>query len=221
MKRPSTPPQEKKPRKDKKEMKIALKSLVIAVAAVALLAGCAKPPAEERAAAVAAIDSAVAMKAPIYAADELAKAKKDLAAADAEIKIQDDKFWKNYDKAKEMVVKVKADVEAFKALIPARIEAAKKAAIEAEAAAKAALEEAKALLAKAPKGKGTRADIEAFAADLKGVEDAMPGVATKIAGEDYFGATDDANNLKGKATAVSAQIQAAIEKAKPAGKKKK
>ncbi|TLN23770.1 hypothetical protein FDZ71_02475 [bacterium] len=120
-----------------------------------------------------------------------------------------------------MLVKVKADAEAIKGVIPARKEAAKKAAIEAEAAAKAALEEAKALLAKAPKGKGTRADIEAFAADLKGVEDAMPGVATKIAGEDYFGATDDANNLKGKATAVSAQIQAAIEKAKPAGKKKK
>ncbi|TAL18318.1 DUF4398 domain-containing protein [bacterium] len=202
-------------------MKIALKSLVIAVAAVALLAGCAKPPTQELAAAKAAIDAGVAMQAPVYAPEELAKVKKDLAGAEAEIKVQEEKFWKNFDNAKAMIVKVTADAEAIKAAIPARKEAAKKAAIEAEAAAKVALEEAKALLAKAPKGKGTRADIEAFAADLKGVEDAMPQVAAKIAGEDFFGASDSANSLKAKAMSVSEQINAAIEKAKPAGKKKK
>jgi hypothetical protein len=202
-------------------MKIALKSLVIAVAAVALLAGCAKPPTQELADAKATIDAGVAMQAPVYAPEELAKVKKDLAAAEAEIKVQDEKFWKNYDNAKAMLVKVKGDAEAIKAAIPARKEAAKKAAIEAEAAAKASLEEAKALLAKAPKGKGTRADIEAFAADLKGVEDALPQVAAKIASEDFFGASDNANSLKAKAMSVSEQINAAIEKAKPAGKKKK
>jgi hypothetical protein len=195
-------------------MKTLTRTMLIMIAAVALLAGCAKPPEQELAASKASIDKAVAAGAETYCTQEIGKVKSDLAAAQKEIATQQEKFWKNFDNAKAMLIKVDADAKAAEALVAPRKEAAKQAAIAAEGEAKAALEEAKALLAKAPKGKGTRADIEAFKADLKGIEDSLPEIATLIASEQYFPAKDKADALKAKAADISAQITAAMEKTK-------
>jgi putative hemolysin len=195
-------------------MKTLTRTMLIMIAAVALLAGCAKPPETELAAAKASIDKAVAAGAETYCTQEIGKVKSDLSAAQKEIATQQEKFWKNFDNAKAMLIKVDADAKAAEALVAPRKEEAKQAAIAAEGEAKAALEEAKALLAKAPKGKGTRADIEAFKADLKGIEDSLPEIATLIASEQYFPAKEKADALKAKAADISAQITAAMEKTK-------
>ena len=55
------------------------------------------------------------------------------------------------------------------------------------------------MLAKAPKGKGTKADIEAMRADVAGIEAALSEAQGMIDGEDYLGATDKANGAKAKA----------------------
>jgi len=80
--------------------------------------------------------------------------------------------------------------------------------------AKAAADEAKNLLAKAPKGKGTAADIEALKGDVKGIDDAFAEIQGLIDKEDYAAAVTKANAVKEKAAAVAAQVTAALEKAK-------
>jgi len=67
-------------------------------------------------------------------------------------------------------VHVEADAEALKGKVAQRKEELKQAAIATLAQATASLTEAKDLLAKAPKGKGSKADIEAMQTDLAGVE---------------------------------------------------
>lgn len=199
-------------------MKTLIKAIAFTAVAAVLLTGCAKPPTQERADAQASIDNCVKLEADKYGQQELAGLKSGIAAADAEIKVQEDKFFKNFDKAKEMIAKVKADATALAQVLPQRKEAAKKAAMDAQTEATAALTAAKELLAKAPKGKGTRADIEAYTADLNSVEAEMASVQSMIAAEDFLGAKGKADALKDKAAGVGAQIQSAIDKV---GAKKK
>jgi uncharacterized protein (DUF1697 family) len=202
-------------------MKTLIKALAFTAVAAVLLTGCAKPPEAEKAATKASIDNCVKLEAEKYGAQELSGLKSGLASAEAEEKIQNDKFFKNFDKEKEILAKTKADADALASQLPARKEAARQAALAAQTEAQAALDQANALLAQAPKGKGTRADIEAFTADLKAVADDMPNVASMITAEDFLGAKDKATALKDKATTVATQIQSAIDKVKPAKKAKK
>lgn len=195
-------------------MKNFTKFLFFGLIVIFFMAGCAKQPAQEIEAAKAAIEVAESEGADIYAPEELKKLNDDYAAAMDEVKTQEGKVLKKFKEAKEMLAAVQADAEALKATIPMRIEEAKNAAIAAQTEAQAALEEAKALLEKAPRGKGTRADIEAFKADLKGLEDSMPEIQAAIDNQDYLGAKDKAVAIKDKAVSVSDQINQAIEKVK-------
>jgi predicted SnoaL-like aldol condensation-catalyzing enzyme len=199
-------------------MKSLMKHLALALMVAILFTSCAKQPTQELNNAKAAIDAVVAEKGDVYAPDELKKLNDDLQATNDEITAQSKKFFKKYGKAKEMLVKLVADADAVKVLIPARIEEAKNNALTAQNEAKAAVDEAKALLAKAPKGKGTKADIEAMKADLTAAETALAEIQTAIDAQDYFGAKDKAVSIKDKAAAISEQVKQAIEKVK--GKKK-
>lgn len=195
-------------------MKNLMKLSVLGLVVVFLFTSCAKQPTQQIDEAKAAIAAVQAAKGNIYAKDELKKLNDDLQAALDEVNAQSKKLFKKYGKAKEMLAKVKTDAEAVKALIPARIEEAKNAALTAQNEAKAAFDEAKALLDKAPKGKGTKADIEAMKADLAGLEAQLTEVQTAIDGEDYFGAKDKALSIKDKAAAIAEQVKAAIAKVK-------
>ncbi|OGD35292.1 MAG: hypothetical protein A2V45_11255 [Candidatus Aminicenantes bacterium RBG_19FT_COMBO_58_17] len=195
-------------------MKHFSKFLVLGIFVVSLFSSCAKQPTQAIDAAKAAIEAATQEGASVYAADELKKLNDDLQAAMDEVSTQSKKFLKKYGTAKEMLTKVQADGDALKATIPAKKEAAKNAAIQAQTEAKAALDEAKALLEKAPMGKGTKADIMAMKADLAGLETSFAEVQTAIDSEDYFGASAKAATIKEKATVTSDQVKAAIEKVK-------
>ncbi|MFO7732405.1 MAG: hypothetical protein R6X21_02000 [Candidatus Aminicenantes bacterium] len=195
-------------------MRNTMKGLALALVVVFAFTSCAKQPAQQMDAANAAIQAVADAKGSIYAAEELSKLKGDLQAATDEINAQSKKFFKKYGPAKEMLAQVVADAEAAKALIPGRIEEARMAAETAIGDAKTAWEEAKALLDKAPAGKGTKADIEAMKSDLAGLEAAMAEVQGAFDAEDYLGARDMAMAVKDKAAAISEQVQAAIAKIK-------
>lgn len=195
-------------------MKTLTKSLVLMLVAAFVFASCAKQPTQEMDAAKAAVQAVVDAKGPLYAPAELKKLNDDLAAANDEVTAQSKKFFKSYKKAKELLAAVITDADAAKALIPARVEEAKNAALAAQTEAKTAFDEAKALLDKAPKGKGTKADIEAMKADLAGLETELAGVQAAIDGQDYFGAKDKAAAIKGKAAGISEAVNAAIAKVK-------
>ncbi|MCJ7563395.1 MAG: hypothetical protein MUP52_02260 [Candidatus Aminicenantes bacterium] len=194
-------------------MKGLTKNLVLVLAIAVVLTGC-KQPTQLIDDAKAAIEDVTKAGADKYAADDLQKLNTDLTAALDEVNAQDKKFLKKFGTAKEMLTKLKTDVDALKAALPAKIEAAKNAAIQLQTEAKAAIDEAKALLAKAPKGKGTAKDIEAMKAELTGAETAFAEIQTALDAQDYIGAADKAKSIKEKAAAVTSQIQAAIEKKK-------
>ena len=199
-------------------MKHTLKFLALSMVTIFLLAGCAKQPTEEINAAKASVDAVVAEGAQKFAAEDAKKLNDSMQAAQDEIKVQDGKTFKDYAKTKELLAKVKADAEALKVGLAAKKEEAKKNAAAAQEAAKASVADAKALLAKAPKGKGSKADIEALKADLKGIEDSMAEIKTANGSEDYNAAIEKSNAVKGKAAAISDQIKKAMEKV---GTKKK
>lgn len=195
-------------------MKNIVKGLALALIVVFAFTSCAKQPIQLMDSAKAAVQSVIDAKGGVYAKDELNKLQGDLQAALDAVTAQAKKFFKKYGPAKDMLTKVAADAESVKALIPGRIAEAKAAAETAMNEAKMSLEEAKALLEKAPKGKGTKADIEAMKADLAGLETAMADVNSALMAEDYFGAKDKAVAIKGKAAAITEQINAAIAKIK-------
>ena len=130
-----------------------------------------------------------------------------------EVNTQGKKFFKKFGTAKEMLAKVQTDADALKATIPAKIEAAK-TPLYRPRRTPGSLDESKALLEKAPMGKGTKADIMAMKADLAGLETSFAEVQTAIDGADYFGASAKAATIKEKATVISDQVKAAIEKVK-------
>ena len=193
-------------------MNNTLKFLALGVLTIFLLAGCGKQPTEEINAAKTSVDAVVAEGAQKFAPEDAKKLNDSMQAAQDEIKVQDGKTFKSYAKAKELLAKVKADAEALKAGLAAKKEEAKKNAAAAQETAETSVKEAKALLAKAPKGKGSKADIEALKADLKGIEDSLAEIKSANDSEDYSAAIEKSNAIKDKAAAISDQIQKAMEK---------
>jgi len=202
-------------------------SLVALNALVALmLVGCGSQPAKEIQDTKAAVDAVAAEGGEKFAPAETKGVNDALNAAMEEVKTQDGKFFKSYDKAKELLAKAKSDAETLKSGLAAKKEQAKNEATTNLAAAGDAVKAAKAALAKAPKGKGAAADLEAMKGDLQGLEAALAEVQPLIDSQDYIAARDKAAGIKTKADEVSASVAAAMEKvaaaksaAKPAKKK--
>ncbi len=191
-----------------------MKKLLVVLASLALVASltaCAKAPTEEVNATKASLDAAVADGAQQYTPEDYKAVADQLAAANAEIKVQEEKFFKNFDKAKQILAKAKADADALKGKVAARKEELKKACIATMEQANAALAQAKELLAKAPKGKGSKAEIEAMATDLAGVEAMIPEVQPMLDKGDFIGANEKANAILARINAVISEVNAAIE----------
>lgn len=191
-----------------------IKKHVVLVLAIAVVFAACKQPTEQINNAKAAIEGAMKAGADKYAVDEYKKLDADLKAAMDEVAAQDKKFFKKFGPAKEMLAKVVTDADALKAAIPAKIEAAKTLAVSLQGEARTGLDAAKALLDKAPKGKGTAKDLEALKGDLAGAETAFADIQTAIDAQDYIAAQDKAKSVSAAAAKVAEQVQAAIEKVK-------
>jgi hypothetical protein len=198
-------------------MKNLMKLTVLVLAAAFVFSACGSTPTKALDEAKATIEGLAKEGADKYAPEEFKKLNDSLTAALDEIKGQEGKLFKKFGKATELLAQVKTDAEALKAALPAKIEAAKSAAMALQTEAQTALKDAETLLKKAPMGKGTKADIEAFKADLKGLNDAIPQIQTALDAQDYVGAADQAKAIKDKAMSIVEQINAAIAKVK--GKK--
>jgi len=192
-------------------MKGFSKNLVLVLAIAVVLTGC-KAPQQLIDTTKASIEELSKAGAAKYAVAEINALNDKLTAALDEVAAQDKKFFKKFGTAKEMLTNLGPEIEALKTALPAKIEAAKNEAIKLQDETKAAIDEAKALLAKAPVGKGTKKDIDAMKADLAGAEAAFAEIQTAIDGNDYIVAQDKAKSIKTKADEVAAQVKAAIEK---------
>ena len=125
-------------------MRTTVRFLAMTLALAITAAGCAAPPTADIDAAKSAVDKAVTDGAGQYAADALKAAEEARAALDAELKAQEGKWFKSYDKARELAIAAKAagekaaaDATAAKAKADAAA-AQEKAEAEAREKAKAA-----------------------------------------------------------------------------------
>lgn len=193
-------------------MKKAIKILMVSLVAATLLTACSKPPVDELNLTKGAIDAAVGEGAEQYIPEELKAVNDKLETVMAEIKVQDGKFFKSYDAAKTQLAQVKIEAEALKGKVAQRKEELKNAAITALSEAQVAVAEAKELLAVAPKGKGSLADIEAMKNDVAGLEVELAGVQPQIDASDFVAATEKAHAVASQAMSISSDIKLAQEK---------
>jgi len=189
--------------------KIAL--VFVAALLVGLVAGCAQPPQETIDAANAAVEGARASGAAEYAPESLRAAEDAQAQLEAEMKAQESKFslFRSYKKVADLSTAASSAGE--RALADAQAAKARKQE-EARAAldtASSMLAETRSMLEKAPRGKGTQADLAAMKADLDGAEAALAEAGTAMSSESYLDALAKAKG----ATATVESVKAAVEEA--------
>jgi hypothetical protein len=178
--------------------------------------GCASAPTEEINATKAAVTAAQIDDVRTYAADSLKDAEDTLAKATGEVQTQEGKFGLSRDykaasdllkQAKDKATKAVADAQANKAKTKADAEAL-------ISGLTTLLADAKKTLATAPKGKDTKAELEALQNDLKSAEEAAAAASTAMTQEKFMDALGQAKTAKEKADGVVAQVTAAKEKIK-------
>lgn len=189
-----------------------MKAVLPLMFVLALVVGCAKPPQSAIDAANAAVNATKSAAAE-YAADSFRAAEDAKAALDAELTAQAGKFslFRSYKKADGLVADLQAKADKAASDAAAGKEQAKNDATTAISNATTALADAKTLLDKAPKGKGTQADLEMLKADLTGAESALTEATSAMGTESYKDAKAKADASMTSIQNVSAQVQAAID----------
>ncbi len=94
--------------KEKHTMRVIVRFRAIALGLAITVSGCASPPSADVDAARAAVDRADADRADQYAAESLKSAKDARAALDVELKAQEGKWVKSYDRTRELAVAAKS-----------------------------------------------------------------------------------------------------------------
>lgn len=175
---------------------------------------CSKPPAEAMQAGSAALEEAKSAGAETFASAELQKAQDLLNRAEAEKKVQDEKFvlFRSYDETAKLYEQAKTEATAATAAAATGKEQARAEATVAVEAAKAALAAASEAVANAPKSKDSKADLELWANDLATYSTTLTEAESAIASEDFAGAKAKADGVTDKANEISGSIQAAIDK---------
>ncbi len=187
---------------------------VLCIVASLLISGCASAPTEEINATKAAVTAAQTDEVRTYAPEALKASEDTLAKATGEVQTQESKsiFSRDYKSASELLKQAKD--EAAKAQAEAQTNKTKtKAEAESLIAGLATqLAAAKEALATAPKGKDTKAELEALQNDLKSADEAAAAASTAMSQEKYMDALGQAKTAKDKADGVIAQVTAAKEK---------
>ncbi len=186
--------------------------VLLALAGVALLSvACAKEPTDAISAARSSLAAAKTAEAADYAPDAMAAAETAAAALDAELKAQSEKFalTRSYSKASEFATQAKAAADKAAAQAVTGKEQMKTEATTLVAGVRSSVETAKAALAKAPKGKGSAADIEAMKSDLAGVEAGLADMDAAIASGRYKDAKVKAEAARATLDKIVADVNAA------------
>lgn len=196
------------------------------------LGGCSKAPTTEIEATQKTIETTRAAGSADYLPAEDKALSDKLNAAMQEIKTQDEKMapFRNYEQAQKMLADVRQQAGQLQTASAQKKEEAKQQATSLHAAASQSVQKAKDLLAQAPKGKGSEADLAALRADVDALNESLPAVQQAIDKGDYRDALSKAAPIKEKADSISAEVEQAIQKVKAAeaekakskkGKKKK
>ena len=184
--------------------------LLLALTLTAGLTACSKPPAEEIAATKTAVDAVVAEGAEKYAPEEYKALQDAMTAAMEEVKAQEGKmFGGKYDKAKELLAQVQTSAATVKETAVAAREAMATEVVTVKEAAVAGVAGLQSLVAAAPVGKGSEADLEAIRADVAGLETSLQEIQPLIDAGDFAGAKEKADAIQAKVAEITAEIQTA------------
>jgi hypothetical protein len=184
--------------------------VAVALGLTAMVTACASPPKAEIDAAATAMTQASSAGASEYAPDALKAAQDAQAALDTEVKAQEGKWFPSYARTTELAAAAKTAAEKAVADAAAGKEKAKAEATTAIEEAKTLQTEAQGLLEKAPKGKGSAADIEAMKTDLTNAATSITDAETALAGERYLDARAKAEAAKTAASNVKTAVETAM-----------
>lgn len=172
-----------------------------------LTTSCDKLPQAELDAAVAAVETAKAAQADIYAAEAFNALQDSMKVANENIELQKSKLFKKYSVAKAQLVavaalapQVKQQAETKKAELMAEIDTT-------IAATKALIVENNELMLKAPKGKEGKAALEAMKSEITVIEASLTEAANLQAAGNLFGALDKAKAANAKATEINTELK--------------
>jgi len=188
-----------------------LRVAVPVVFVLGIMSGCAKPPETDIAAARAAIETARAAKAEMYAQREFRAAQDSLAALDAELKVQEDKFalFRKFGVATRMAQGAKSAAEKAAEAGRANEQKAKEESEQLIASMRTLLTEVETLLASAPRGKGSQADLDMMKADLGKAGEQLTAAQAAWDGGKYLDAKRNAETAQSMITRVKTDIETA------------
>ena len=190
---------------------VSVRSFAI-VSVMLLLPACSEKPLTSLTATEQAIQEARKMGAQDYASETLKLAEDQYQKAQEEIAMQESNFalMRNYTTAEELLSKARTDAAVADANL-GKLQAKS----EAEAAimlARTTLSEARTLLAQAPRGKGTQADLQALNGDLEAADSINAELELALGKEDYLGVKAKAQAMQNLSARVHDQVAAAIQK---------
>ncbi len=166
------------------------------------------PPEAEIGAAEAALQSAQTAGADVYSKEGFDEATQALEAARREIAAQQEKFSFNqdYSEALRLLETAKSEAEEAAAGVADAKQQVRNQAESAAQEAEQALEEATQALRRAPRGKGTRADIAALTQDLENAKSTQQQAQSELANDDLLSALAHFQQAKSQAESVTSNI---------------
>jgi hypothetical protein len=195
--------------------------LAMSVLGTILLTGCQKAPTEQVGAAQKALEEARTAEADKYAADDFNQAQKSFSDATDEITTQDKASFltRSYSKAGQLLKDAQDKAQSAQTAAKDNKEKVKRELETLTTETEAALQAAKAALLKAPRGKDTKAELDAMKADLDATTTALAEARDMSTKGDYMGAKVSLTRSKQKATEVSSEVELAMQKIKGGAKR--
>lgn len=186
-------------------------ALVLAAFALLVIAGCSKAPEAEMQAANNAINAARSAEAEQYVPNAFRMASDTLNAAMAAKNEQDSKFalFRGYGKSKEMFIRAQALAEEASAKAAEEKERVRQEVTNLITEAQAAIDAANAAYAKAPKGKGNKAELELIKTDLVGVAAQFEEAKNDFNAGKYLTAKSKVQAVMQKANSITQEIATA------------
>lgn len=187
-------------------------SMFVILLAMVVSSGCQEPPKDQIQEARTALDELVQAGVFQWAPEAGETAKDALAKVEAEVKIQGDKlgFLRDYKQTFVLVEDVKKAAATAKTAATEAKEKSRAEATESIVELEKALAKARDLLATAPTGKGSEADLEVMKADLDEVERAVVDAKSALEGERFAEVSSKVQAGLTRAEDVKASIQQAI-----------
>lgn len=186
----------------------------VMISFVVLLSSCAKVPQAELDAAKAAIEDARVNGADAYLPAEFAALQDSMNVINQMVEEQKGKLFGSFKSVKAKLTDVTASAATVKANVETRKVEVKNECDTLIVKVGNLVAEAKALVAKAPRGKEGKAAVEAINTEIGVVETSATEAAAKLQAGDLLGALDQLKAANEKVTAINTELNDVIAKYK-------